>query len=73
MTQPHCSELNRFKTYQGAFRLGAGLTGQSRIPEAYRWSDDRIRTDRVQSVARAARAGLVRRLIRRLLAGLGRA
>ncbi|TGG89983.1 hypothetical protein E4656_19800 [Natronospirillum operosum] len=64
MSQQTCSQLQQDVDYQPAFLVGSALTGQSQIPAAYRWSGDRIRTEKVSRQARAARALWVRQLLR---------
>ena len=51
--------------YRAAFRLSSAVLESSNIPDRYRWSDDRIRTDLIEQDRRRERASWVRSLCKR--------
>jgi hypothetical protein len=68
MSQINFNNINIFQAYRSSFLLGTASTPiaePSKIPERYRWSDDRISTDQVDMDVRHVRAYWLRGLFGR--------
>ena len=67
MRHTRAQQNNATSPYRAAFRLSSAVLESSNIPDRYRWSDDRIRTDLIEQDQRRARAIWVRRVIAGLI------
>lgn len=62
MGNTRTQQTNTKVPYRAAFRLSSAVLESSTIPDRYRWSDDRIRTDLIEQDQRRERAAWVRNL-----------